>query len=58
MKKTLLLIIILHNVTTFFSQIKYPSSKTVDSSDTLFGKIYKDRQGQVYLQAFSAGGHT
>ena len=42
MKKSILLIMILSICSTAFSQWNYPSTKTVDASDTYFGINYKD----------------
>ena len=41
MKKNLLLFACIHSIVSF-AQLQYPSTKTVDSSDTFFGKTFKD----------------
>ena len=42
MKKLILLFIFLASSLNLFSQWNYPPTKTVDASDTYFGKTYKD----------------
>ncbi len=43
MKKILLLLIALYGNSLLYSQFNYPSSKIVDSTNSYFGKTYKDQ---------------
>ena len=43
MKTKLLLLTFLFSTIVFFGQLKYPMTKTVDSSDTYFGISYQDK---------------